>query len=67
MPLERIEQRDNMIGLRLGGVEKFKDLKFIRFLANFLRDEFVHRVRWAIHYVNMRWHLGWSVNEAYDE
>ncbi len=38
--LERRVQRDNVFGFRLEIVEIHKDLKFLRFLANFLRDEF---------------------------
>jgi len=39
--VERIEQSDNVYGLWLGGIKEIEDHELIRFLANFLRDEFL--------------------------
>ena len=54
LPVERIEQRDDMIGLRLNGIEEIEDRKLVRVLANFLRDEFLFRVQRSIHSENVR-------------
>jgi hypothetical protein len=42
--LERIQQRDNVLRSGLKVIKNFEDLKLVRFLANFLRDELLVRV-----------------------
>jgi len=58
--VERIEQSDNVYGLWLSGIKEIEDHELIRFLANFLRDEFLAWVRWSKHSENMSRHLGFG-------
>ena len=55
---ERINQRDDVVGLRLNGIKMFENLEFVRSFADFFRDEFLARLRWSMHSKNVRWHLG---------
>jgi len=62
--VERLKERDDMIGLRLDGMKKFKALKLVQFFPNFLLDEFFFRVGGFIHGENMKRHLVLSVSIA---
>ena len=62
--MERLKERDDMIGLRLDGMKKFKALKLVQFFPNFLLDEFFFRVGGFIHGENMKRHLVLSVSIA---
>ncbi len=57
-------KRDNMIGFQLDGIKKSEQLKLVRFLPNFCRDDFLARVRGSIHSENMIRPLESSVSIA---
>jgi hypothetical protein len=55
---ERINQRDDILGLRLDGIKMFEDLELVRSLANSFCDEFLARLQWLMYNKNVRWPLG---------
>jgi len=47
-----------MLRFRLDCVKSSEDFELVRFLANFLRDDFIARVQRLTHSDNVRRHLG---------